>query len=115
MAIVNNDYIEVNGPNSLAELLTTLDPSGASQIRPGGDLAILEFNDDVYALIQYDAVDADTWPYMITVQARNGDPTPVRLAAQRLTELVRTAGWTFRMTSDADDILIEPTVAVTAR
>lgn len=101
--MVNNDYIEVNGPTSLAELLAAIDPSAPA---PVGEAVDVELGGDVYASVQYDAVDADTWPYMVSIESRADDLLPVRTAAMRILAAVQGAGWQFRMTSDADDTLV---------
>lgn len=97
----NTDYIEVKGPASLAELVAAIDPSA----RPGEKSVILSLGDQEYAAVQYDAVDAETWPYMITIESRSEDEEPVRAQSTRIFDLLKTRGWELQLTSDADDSL----------
>ena len=75
--MTNSDYIEVRGPNSLAELVAVIDPSAP---RPEVDLVTLELGGDEYAAVQYDGVDKDSWPYMnhhrVPVGGRGAGPSP---------------------------------------
>lgn len=106
--MTNSDYVEVSGPSSLADLVAAIDSSAPT---PTDRLTILELGGDVYASVQYDAVDADTWPYLVAVESRAEDEEPVRAAATRIMYAIKAAGWRFRMTSDADDsLLIESTL-----
>ncbi len=101
--MANSDYIEVKGPKSLAELVAVIDPSAP---RSDDDVVTVELSGDEYAAVQYDEVDAGTWPYMITIESRSDDEAPVRAQAMRILERVAAAGWIYRMTSDADDSLL---------
>lgn len=101
--MTNSDYIEVRGPRSLAELVAVIDPSAA---QPAEDLVILELGGDEFAAVQYDPVDKDIWPYMVTVESRSDDQAPVRAQAMSILQRVNAAGWAYRMTSDADDSLL---------
>jgi len=106
--MANIDYIEISGPVSLAELVAAIDPAAAA---PTGNAITLDRGRDVYATAQYDAVDADTWPYLVSIESRTDDALPVRDEAARVIASAQAAGWKFRMTSDADDALrIESTV-----
>jgi len=107
--MTNSDYIEVRGPNSLAELVAVIDPSAP---RPEVDLVTLELGGDEYAAVQYDSVDKDSWPYMIIIESRSEDEAPVRAQAMRILAKVGAAGWDYRMTSDADDLLLIETQKV---
>jgi hypothetical protein len=77
----NTDYIEVKGPASLAELVAAVDPSTPP---PSGNGTAIDLGGDEWATIQHDAVDAETWPYMITVESRGEDEAPVRTQAMRI-------------------------------
>ena len=107
MVVVNNDYIEVTGPTSLAELVAALGQPNVAETRPDGELSAIELGGEVYCLAQYDEVDTDTWPYMVQIRSRNDDPGPVRAASLALLDSICQTGWRFRLTSDADDILVE--------
>ena len=98
----NTDYLEVRGPQSLTELLTVVDPSASS---PASDVVTISLGADEFATLQYDAVDAETWPYMITVDSRTEDEAPVRDQSTRLFKLLGQRGWKVRLTSDSDDDL----------
>lgn len=97
----NTDYIEVKGPASLAELVAAIDPSA----QPGEKSVILPLSGQEYAAVQYDAVDVDTWPYLITVESRSEDEEPVRAQSTRIFDLLKDRGWELQLTSDADDNL----------
>lgn len=97
----NTDYIEVKGPASLAELVAAIDPS----TQPAENSVIVPLGGQEYAAVQYDAVDADTWPYMITVESRSEDVEPVRAQSIRIFQLLQHRGWELQLTSDADDKL----------
>jgi hypothetical protein len=101
--MTNSDYIEVKGPKSLAELVAVIDPTAP---RPDEDIATLELGGDEYAAVQYDEVDKNSWPYMITIESRSENEAPVRAQAIRILAKVNAAGWVCRMTSDADDSLL---------
>lgn len=109
MWLLGIDYIEVRGPKSLAELVAAIDPCAP---RPKGELVTLELGGDEYAAVQYDEVDKASWPYMITVESRSEDEAPVRAQAMRILEKISTAGWSYRMTSDADESLLIETQTV---
>lgn len=107
--MTNSDYIEVRGPKSLAELVALVDPSVP---QPEDDLVTLDLGGDEYAAVQYDEVDKSTWPYMITIESRSEDESPVRAKAMQILAKVHAAGWGYRMTSDADDSLLIETQRV---
>lgn len=107
--MTDSDYIEVRGPKSLAELVAVIDPSAP---QPEEDLVTLELGGDEYAAVQYDEVDKASWPYMITIESRSEDETPVRALAMHILAKVDAAGWGYRMTSDADDSLLIETQKV---
>ena len=107
--MTNSDYIAVRGPKFLAELVAVIDPT-ASQ--PEDELVTLELGGDEYAAVQYDDVDQASWPYMITIESRSEDEAPVRAQAMQILEKVDAAGWSYRMTSDADDSLLIETQQV---
>jgi len=86
-----------------------LDPSLP---QPEDDLVTLELGGDEYAAVQYDEVDKATWPYMITIESRCEDESPVRAKAMQILAKVDAAGWGYRMTSDADDSLLIETQRV---
>jgi hypothetical protein len=100
--MANTDYIEVKGPASLAELVAAIDASAPT---PTGDVATIDLGGDEYVVIQYDAVDADTWPYLATIESRSDDEAPVRSQAMRIFNELKGTRWQLRLTSDADDTL----------
>lgn len=99
----NTDYIEVKGPVSLAELVAAVDPSAPPA---SGNGAAVDLGGDEWATIQYDEVDADTWPYMIAVESRGEDEAPVRTHAMRIFNDLKRTHWQLRLTSDADETLL---------
>lgn len=98
----NTDYIEVKGPRSLAELVSAVDASAAP---PAGNSAVVPLGGQEYAAVQYDAVDGDTWPFMIAVESRGEDEAPVRAQSTRLFDVLKARGWSLKLTSDSDDQL----------
>jgi hypothetical protein len=66
---------------------------------------VLPLGGQEYAAVQYDAVDADTWPYMITVESRGEGIAPVRAASTRIFDLLKDRGWKLQLTSADDDSL----------
>jgi len=97
----NTDWIEVKGPASLADLVAAIDPSAPSP--EGQQFVTLDVGGDEWVKVQYDPVDADTWPYMITVQSRSEDIGPVRAQATRIFDRLKARGWELQLTSAADD------------
>lgn len=98
----NTDYLEVFGPQSLVALVKVVDPSAPA---PAGDFVTITLGGNEYASLQYDAVDSDSWPYMITVESSSEDEAPVREQSTRLFQLLENQGWKVQLTSDADDTL----------
>jgi hypothetical protein len=94
----------------LAELVAAIDPSA----QPGGKSIVLPLGGREYAAVQYDAVDADTWPYMITVDSRGEDIAPVRAQSTRIFKRLQGRGWELQLTSAADDDLRRRSPAATA-
>ncbi|MCT7361221.1 hypothetical protein [Mycolicibacterium llatzerense] len=103
----NTDFIEIKGPASLAELVAVVDPAAPAT---ADDYIVLRVSPTVSVTLQYDSVDTDTWPYMITVESSSDDVTPVRDQTMRLLAKLRQRNWTLQATSDADDFrrLITP-------
>jgi hypothetical protein len=99
----NTDYIEVNGPASLAELVAAIDASAPT---PTEDVATIDLGGEEYVVVQYDAVDDNTWPYMATIESRDEDEAPVRTQAMRIFNDLKRTRWQLRLTSDADDALV---------
>ncbi|QFG08860.1 scaffolding protein [Mycobacterium phage MalagasyRose] len=100
-------FVEVSGPDSLAALVTALagDPAAVA-----GDVASLPAPDGVTVVAQFDEVDADTWPYLISVDADSGAEAEVRAIAERL----RPTGWAFRAFVDDDQLVAESPSFATA-
>ncbi|MBS1695802.1 MAG: hypothetical protein JST91_26695 [Actinobacteria bacterium] len=96
------DYIELDGPTTLSALVAAIGPAAAS---PPADatVTIVDLEGDVYATVQYDAVDRDTWPYMVTIESGSDDLAAVRIATLRIADRIQRAGWRYRLTSDAQD------------
>lgn len=105
-------YVEVAGPASLAELVAAIDPT--TQVRnvrestpkcrnskqeehqpppPAGELATIALSGDAYAVVQYDAIDADTWPFLVTVGSRRA--APVRGETLQIADKLARRGWRF--------------------
>jgi hypothetical protein len=101
--MANTDYIEINGPASLAQLIAAIDPSAPT---PTEDVVTIDLGGDEYVVVQYDAVDAETWPYMATIESRGDDEAPVRAQAMRIFNDLKRTRWRLRLTSDADDALM---------
>ncbi|MBS1692571.1 MAG: hypothetical protein JST91_10140 [Actinobacteria bacterium] len=96
------DYIEIAGPAALRDVVAAV---GGSAPAPAADstVEIVDLSGDVYATVQYEEVDLDGWPYMITVESGSDDLAPVRNETLRIVENIKQAGWRFRLTSDAED------------
>lgn len=102
----DDDYVWLKGPSSLAEVVAIVDPN-APVPADGADWASVDITPDVFATVQYDAVDEDTWPYMIGVESRaDGLSAAVRAASRRIIASAEAAGWQFRLTSDIDDAVV---------
>lgn len=104
-----SDSIMVRGPESLADLLSVIAPTVAP---PAGEVVSFNLLDrDVYAVAQFDIEDADTWPYMVSVDS-NGDgfDDEVRQQSLLIVGRIRTAGWLFQAVDDATDAVITESV-----
>lgn len=101
---MNNDWIEVRGPRSLAELVAAIDPT--TPIASPLNSVVLTFTENEWVTVQYDYVDADTWPYMITIESTSDDVETVRPQSLRLFGLLKKQGWAMQLTSEADDIVL---------
>lgn len=93
-------YVEVSGPDSLTGLVLVI---SGQLVEPVDELVTLPAPRGCHVVAQYDEVDADTWPYLISVES-HGDVSPqVRAIADRL----RSTGWAFRAFVDDDQLIAE--------
>lgn len=100
LTAVSSDFIEVNGPASLGELVATVDTSAPP---PTDEIAKVLLGGAEQAVIQYD--EDDKWPYMISIESHRDDEEAVRTHTLAIVERLRGTVWTFQAV-DSDDIPI---------
>lgn len=102
---VVTDWIEVRGPETLAALVSTIEPGTSTPVIVDTFVALVPV-DGVRVLAQFDVVDAETWPYMVTVEpVPGGSEADARRQTLMIIDRLRPAGWDFRATADDDCVL----------
>jgi hypothetical protein len=98
------EWIELRGPESLAALLSVIAPD--VDLSTGADVASFSPREGIAVSVQYDEVDADTWPYMVTIETtEDGLDDEQRRQTLAMCDRLRPMGWQFRAI-DEDDLVI---------